>query len=57
VEIETDLGDYEKVNGVFIPFSIEAAPKGSQDKQKIIIEKAEANVPTDDAAFHFPISK
>jgi hypothetical protein len=57
VEIETDLGDYEKVNGVFIPFSIEAAPKGSQDKQKIIIEKAEANVPADDAAFHFPISK
>jgi hypothetical protein len=45
------------VNGVFIPFSIEAAPKGSQDKQKIIIEKAEANVPADDAAFHFPISK
>jgi hypothetical protein len=57
VEIETDLGDYEKVNGVFIPFSIEAAPKGSQDKQKIIIEKAEANVPDDDAAFHFPVSK
>lgn len=54
VEIETDLSDYEKVNGVFVPFSIEAAPKGSSDKQKIIIEKAEANVPLDDTPFKFP---
>lgn len=54
VEVETDLGDYEKVGGVFVPFSIESGQKGSSDKQKIIIEKAEANVPTDDAMFHFP---
>ena len=40
VEVETDLGDYEKINGVFFPFSIEAGGKGSTDKQKIIIEKA-----------------
>ncbi len=56
VEVETDLGDYEKINGVFIPFSIEAGRKGSSDKQKIILEKAEANVPVDDAAFRFPAS-
>jgi hypothetical protein len=54
VEVETDLGDYEKINGVFIPFSEEAGRKGSPDKQKIIIEKAEPNVPVDDALFHFP---
>jgi hypothetical protein len=54
VEVETDLGDYEKINGVFIPFSEEAGRKGSPDKQKIIIEKAEPNVPVDDAVFHFP---
>ena len=54
VEVETDLGDYEKIAGVFFPFSIEAGPKGSSDKQKIIIEKAEANVPVDDAVFKFP---
>ena len=54
VEIETDLGEYEKINGVFIPFSIESAPKGASDKQKLIIEKAEANVPLDDASFNFP---
>ncbi len=39
VEVETDLGDYEKVNGVYFPFSIEAGSKGSTDKQKTIIEK------------------
>ena len=54
VEVETDLGDYEKVAGVFFPFSIEAGPKGGTDKQKIIIEKAEANIPIDEAEFKFP---
>ena len=54
VEVETDLGDYEKVGGVYFPFSIEAAPKGVTDKQKIVIEKAEANAPTEDANFKFP---
>lgn len=54
VEVETDLGDYEKVNGVYFPFSIEAGSKGSNDKQKTIIEKGEANVPVDDSIFEFP---
>jgi hypothetical protein len=54
VEVETDLGDYEKIGGVFFPFSIEAGPKGSTDKQKIILEKAEVNVPVDDSVFNFP---
>ena len=54
VEVETDLGDYEKVNGVFFPFSLESGDKGSTDKQKIIIEKGEANIPVDDAIFQFP---
>ena len=54
VEVETDLGDYEKINGVYFPFSIEAGSKGSTDKQKTIIEKAEANIPVDDAIFEFP---
>ena len=53
-ETETDIGDYEKIGGVFVPFSIEAGRKGDPDKQKIVIEKAEANVPVDDAIFKFP---
>jgi hypothetical protein len=53
-EVETDLGDYEKVGGVFVPTSIEFGSKGSPDKQRIIIDKVEGNVPVDDALFHFP---
>ncbi|MFN2540862.1 MAG: hypothetical protein ABR514_01670 [Chthoniobacterales bacterium] len=54
VEEEVDLGDYEKIDNVFIPFSIEAGSKGDTDKQKTFVEKAEANVPVDDAIFGFP---
>jgi len=54
IETETDLGDYEKINGVFFPFSLEGGPKGSTDKQKVIFEKAEANTPVDDTIFKFP---
>ena len=54
IEVETDLGDYAKVGGVFLPFSFEAGRKGSTDKQKIIINKAEANLPVDDTVFQFP---
>ena len=54
VEVETELGDYEKVNGVYFPFSIETGSKGSTDKQKTIIEKGEANLPVEDPIFEFP---
>jgi len=54
-EVETDLGDYEKTAGVFIPTSIDSGRKGDPDKSKIIIDKVEANVPVDDAIFHFPV--
>jgi hypothetical protein len=55
-EVEEDISDYEKIGGVFVPFSLEAGRKGDPDKQKIVIEKAETNVPVDDAIFHFPAS-
>jgi hypothetical protein len=56
-EVETDLGDYEKAGGVFVPTSLEFGRKGAPDKQRIIIDKVEANVPVDDTVFHFPASK
>ncbi len=56
-EVETDLGDYEKAAGVFVPTSVESGRKGAPDKERIIIDKVEANVPVDDAVFHFPASK
>ncbi len=57
IEVETDVGDYEKLAGVFIPFASESGRKGSTDKQKIVIEKGEPNVTVDDAVFHFPATK
>jgi len=53
-EVETDLGDYEKAGGVFVPTSIEVGRKGASDKQMVVIDKVEANVPVDDTIFHFP---
>src|SRR5881398_2691119 len=53
-EVETDLGDYEKTAGVFIPTSSESGRKGDPDKRKIIIDKVEANVPVDDMILHLP---
>jgi hypothetical protein len=57
VEVETDVGDYEKIAGVFLPFSIESGRKGGPDKQKIVIDKAEPNITVDDAIFKFPTAK
>lgn len=54
VEVETDLGEYEKIAGVFLPFAIESGPKGALDKQKIILDKAEANVQVNADEFKFP---
>jgi hypothetical protein len=53
-EVEMDLGDYEKAGGVFVPTSIEVGNKGSPDKQTIVVDKVEANLPVDDTIFHFP---
>jgi hypothetical protein len=53
-EIEMDLGDYEKAGGVFVPTSVEVGSKGSPDKQTIVVDKLEANIPVDDSIFHFP---
>jgi hypothetical protein len=55
VETETDLGDYEKIDGVLIPFSVESGLKGSSDRQKLVVNKADVNAKTDDAWFAFPV--
>ena len=54
VETETVLGDYKEVSGLYFPFSQEFGPKGSANKEKIIYEKIEANVPLDDIRFAGP---
>lgn len=54
VESETDYGNYEKVGGVFLPFSIESGEVGGPKTQKIEITRAEANPEIDPAVFAFP---
>ncbi|HVF36051.1 MAG TPA: hypothetical protein VND91_12075 [Candidatus Saccharimonadia bacterium] len=53
-EYESDLGNYEQVAGVYMPFSIESGPKGGNKNQKIVLEKVEVNAAVDDESFHFP---
>ncbi|MEO6327050.1 MAG: sialidase [Thermoanaerobaculia bacterium] len=51
---ELDLGAYQQVGGVSYPFALEAGRKGAPRTMRISIERAEANVSVDDAAFRFP---
>ena len=53
-EGETDLGEYEKVNGVFIPFSVASGAKGSTQKSTVTYDKGEANVELAESLFAFP---
>src|SRR5258705_315592 len=54
-EYETVLGDYKEVAGWYLPHSFETNVKGSQDKQKVVFEKIEANVALDDKRFEMPL--
>jgi outer membrane lipoprotein-sorting protein len=49
-----DYGDYEKVDGVYLPFAQDSWQKGSTDHQKVQYDKAEANVAADSGEFSFP---
>lgn len=53
-ETITDYGDYEKVNGVYLPFARDSWQKGSNDHQKVQFEKAEANISVAGGLFEFP---
>ncbi len=52
----TEYGDYEAVGGVYFPFAIESGPLDSTpaQRQKLIIESAQPNVPIDRASFSMP---
>ncbi len=53
---ETDLGEYQQVAGVWVPMSEEAGAKGSDatQRQKLVFDKAEANIAVPAALFSFP---
>jgi outer membrane lipoprotein-sorting protein len=54
VNEESAIGDYKEVNGIVFPFAIESGMKGSEQKQKLTMNKIEINVPVDDAIFKMP---
>ena len=51
---ETDVGNYEQVNGVYFPFALDSGEKDAPKDTSITIEKADVNVDLDDSLFHFP---
>ncbi len=56
VETESDLSDYEQIQGVFVPFSVESGEKGSADRQKLVLNKVQVNA-AGDAQFAFPATE
>ena len=51
---QTDLGDYEKVDGVYFPFEVASGPKGATLQQRITYATMVANVPLDRSVFARP---
>ena len=56
-ESELYYGDYEQVNGIYYPFAVEQAQKGSSSRQQFSVEKIEQNVDLDDSLFAMPAAK
>jgi hypothetical protein len=55
---ETELGDYEKVGGVYFPMSVESWSQGqSNQRQRVIIETAQANPAVTPALFAQPVGR
>jgi outer membrane lipoprotein-sorting protein len=54
VESETVYGDYKDVNGYVLAHSVEFGAKGSQQRQKVTVEKVDFNPTLDDARFKMP---
>jgi len=52
---ETDYGSYQRVAGVWMPFSFETGPKNGPKNSRVTVERAEVNVVVDKAAFRFPV--
>ena len=53
-EGETLYGDYKEVDGMMFAHSMDAGPKGSPQRQKMVFEKVELNIPVADSLFALP---
>jgi len=55
VEFVTEVGDYRPVSGLVFPHRMEVGPKGSPDRQRLVIRRIEVNPPLDDSRFAMPV--
>ncbi len=51
---ETDVGSYQQVAGVWMPFESESGSKGEPRDSRFVIERIEVNVDAPDSLFAFP---
>jgi Outer membrane lipoprotein-sorting protein len=56
-ESELYYGDYEQVNGIYYPFSVQQGQKGNTSRTEISVVKVEQNVALEDSLFSMPASK
>ena len=54
VEGDTIYGDYKEVAGMMFPHSLDIGQKGAPQRQKIVVEKIEVNVPFEASRFKMP---
>jgi hypothetical protein len=54
VEFVTEIGDYRPVGGLVFPHRLEVGPRGSPERQRLVVQKVEINPPLDDARFAMP---
>lgn len=56
IEFATTFSDYRTVDGLKFAFLLNTETVGTDNRQKITLEKVEVNAPVDDAAFRMPAS-
>lgn len=54
VPFVTEVGDYRTVSGLVFPHRIEVGPRGSPERQRLVVRLVEVNPPLDDARFAMP---
>ena len=54
VEFVTEVGDYRSVNGLVFPHRVDVGPKGSPERQRLVIQRIEVNPPLDATRFAMP---
>jgi hypothetical protein len=54
VDFVTEVGDYRPVDGILFPHRFETGPRGSMDRQRLLVQRVEVNPPLDDERFEMP---